>query len=227
MEFVDFGLAVRFIRAHGLWVGRMMDHGSINAFFDDTRLRPECPRRFRSEDADEAVRPVGRKFGVCKRFTLAGMGSIYAAFCRLWLGLVEGGTLAWLVNAAECLGKFMPPIDASKLVIAASQSGRSAETVALACGVRSRRSKLLAITNDVVSPLAQNADAVADIRVGIENAVSTKIYLNTLGLGITLDRILSQRRFDVAVQPLGLALAEQSGIGPGSFRHLQKGTPVP
>jgi len=79
----------------------------------------------------------------------------------------------------------------------------------------------------VVSPLAQNADAVADIRVGIENAVSTKIYLNTLGLGITLDRILSQRRFDVAVQPLGLALAEQSGIGPGSFRHLQKGTPVP
>lgn len=94
----------------------------------------------------EVVSVVGSAIGAIgsyRRIILTGMGSSYAALRPLWTSLVEAGHQAWRVDAAECLGHFGSLIDDSTLVIAASQSGRSAELVALADLVGSQGARLL------------------------------------------------------------------------------------
>jgi len=184
----------------------MLEKPDANAYIDDILLQPECLRRLRMKDVVEAVEPVGRTIGRYKRVLLTGMGSSHAALRPLWLSLVEAGNPAWLVDAAECLGHFTQLIDDETFVIAASQSGRSAELVALSSAIKQRGGKTLAITNDKKSPLAQNADAVVDICVGIENAVSTKTYLNTLGVCIALDRIFLGKDLDDSLERTADAL---------------------
>ncbi|WDR02400.1 SIS domain-containing protein [Devosia algicola] len=183
-----------------------MIENDSNAYITDMLLQPECLRRLRMEDVVDAVEPIGNTIGAYKRVILTGMGSSHAALRPLWLCLLENGTPVWLVDAAECLGHCMQLIDETTLVIVASQSGRSAEIVALADAVQSRDGKLLAITNDVSSHLARSADAVIDICVGVEHAVSTKTYLNTLGVGVVLGRIFLDRKLDDALQRTADAL---------------------
>jgi len=173
-----------------------MDDPRTNAYIADMLAQPDCLRRLNITDVSRAIAPIAGAIGNYRHIILTGMGSSYSALRPMWLALVETGHPAWLVDTAECLGHFAPMIDASTLVIAASQSGRSAEIVALAEQIRSRGGTLLAITNDPASPLAQHASAIVDIGVGIENSVSTKTYLNTLGVGLAISRIVLQRGHD-------------------------------
>ncbi|MGH2375777.1 MAG: glutamine--fructose-6-phosphate transaminase (isomerizing) [bacterium] len=70
-----------------------------------------------------------------------------------------------------------PLIEGTTLAVAVSQSGETADTLAAAREVRSRGSRLLAVTNVVGSTLAREADDVLFIRAGPEIAVaSTKAY---------------------------------------------------
>lgn len=162
----------------------------------DLLMQPDSLRRVRMRDVSASLAPLGKSIGAYRRVVLTGMGSSHAALRPLWLALIEAGISAWRVDSAECLGHFLPLLDGDTLVVAASQSGRSAELVALSTEVRMRGGSLLAITNDVASPLANNADAVIDIGAGIETAVSTKTYLNTLAVGVMLERIFLDRRSD-------------------------------
>ncbi len=74
-----------------------------------------------------------------------------------------------------------PLIDGTTLAVAVSQSGETADTLAAAREVRSRGSRLLAVTNVVGSTLAREADDVLFIRAGPEIAVaSTKAYSTML-----------------------------------------------
>lgn len=128
-----------------------------------------------------------------RRILLTGMGASHAALRPLWLTLVAAGRAAWLLDSAEVLASCLPLIEAETLVIAASQSGRSAELVRLADEVAARGATLLAVTNTPDSPLARAAAAVVDIRAGEENTVSTKTYVNTLGAGLLLGRAITGR----------------------------------
>ncbi len=167
----------------------------MNTFIQDILLQPECLRRLTMSEIGADVGPLGKRIRGFNRIILTGMGSSHAALRPLWLALVEAGLPAWRLDAAECLGHFLPLVDASTLVIVASQSGLSAEIVMLAEEVQSRRATLLAITNNVESSLARRADVVVDIHVGPEEAVSTKTYLNTLGAAALLERILLERPY--------------------------------
>ena len=167
-----------------------------SAYISDILLQPQCLRRLRMSEIGDAAGAIGGAISSFGRVVLTGMGSSHAALRPLWTSLVQNGVPTWRVDAAECLGHFMPLINASTLVIVASQSGRSAEIVVLAAEVKERGAKLLAITNDVDSPLALQADAVVDMRVGSEEAVSTKTYLNTLGVGLVLERLFLGKAFD-------------------------------
>ncbi|HEY8359038.1 MAG TPA: SIS domain-containing protein [Ramlibacter sp.] len=178
----------------------MREQSETNAYIEDMLSQPDCLRRVRIEEIQQALGPISREIGAYKRVILTGMGSSHAALRPLWLSLAQIGTPAWLTDAAECLGSLTALIDSQTLVIMASQSGRSAEIVALADEVRQRGGKLLAITNDLDSPLAHTADAVVDIRVGVEHAVSTKTYLNTLGVGLALGRIFLGKGIDDVLQ---------------------------
>lgn len=171
---------------------RQMIERTNNAYVADMLSQPACLRRLTQRRVDEGIAPVGRELGAYRRVILTGMGSSFSALRPLWLDLVGAGSSAWLVDGAECLDHFATLMDSKTLVIAASQSGRSAELVALAELARARESKLLAITNDLMSPLASSSNAAIDISVGIESAVSTKTYLNTLAVGFLLSRVFLQ-----------------------------------
>jgi glucosamine--fructose-6-phosphate aminotransferase (isomerizing) len=118
------------------------------------------------------------------RIVLTGMGSSLHALHPLQLRLVAAGRSAFLVETAELVHAQSALLDARALVVAVSQSGRSAETVQLldllATLPSADRPPCIGVTNTPASPLALRADAVLATAAGPEFSVSCKTYLATL-----------------------------------------------
>jgi fructoselysine-6-P-deglycase FrlB-like protein len=116
-----------------------------------------------------------------ERIVLTGMGSSHFAALPGWQRLADAGHPAWWVDSGQLLdapGLITP----RTLLVATSQSGASAEVVAMAerQGPIARAAALIAVTNDPASPLARHADGVIGLHSGDEATVSTKSYLNSL-----------------------------------------------
>lgn len=116
-----------------------------------------------------------------ERIVLTGMGSSHFAALPGWRRLADAGHPAWWVDSGQLLdapGLITP----GTLLIATSQSGASAEIVAMAepQGPIARAAALIAVTNDPASPLARRADGIIGLHSGDEATVSTKSYLNSL-----------------------------------------------
>lgn len=118
------------------------------------------------------------------RIVLTGMGASYAALLPAWRLLVNAGFAAWLVDTADLLSLGPAFLTSQALVIVASQSGRSAEVVALMQSLT--RASVIAITNEGTSPLALAAGQVLEIHAEKEHAVSTRSYVNTVALATSL-----------------------------------------
>ena len=129
-----------------------------------------------------------------ERIVLTGMGASHYATYSAWLALVAAGYPAWWIDTAELVHDAPGLLQPDTLIVAASQSGRSAETIALLDILEGGppRTELLAITNDPISPLAARAHRVAEIRAGSEHAVGTRTYLNTLAAASILVRLASE-----------------------------------
>jgi glutamine---fructose-6-phosphate transaminase (isomerizing) len=102
-----------------------------------------------------------------------------------------------------------PPIDARTMMIAVSQSGETADTLAALEEGRRRGCHLLAITNTVDSSIARKADAPLYTRCGPEISVTTTkcfltqieaFYLFAIHLAARLGR-LSEREVNAMLQP--------------------------
>jgi glucosamine--fructose-6-phosphate aminotransferase (isomerizing) len=119
---------------------------------------------------------------------LTGMGSSLHALWPLLVTLAGRGRTAVLVETSELIHYRPDLLGPGALIVAVSQSGRSAEIVRL---VEKRgRSALLGVTNDPESPLAQASDAVVLLHAGREFSVSCKTYVATvLGLEWLADRL--------------------------------------
>ncbi len=118
-----------------------------------------------------------------RRVLLTGMGSSYHAFHPLQQALVRRGIAAQMVETSELLYSLPDLLQADTLVIAASQSGRSAEIVSLVerkAEMKDRGFSLLGVSNTPGSPLANASDACVLTRAGEEVTVSCKTYLATL-----------------------------------------------
>ena len=109
-----------------------------------------------------------------------------------------------------------PPIDARTMMIAVSQSGETADTLAAMEEGRRRGCHLLAITNTVDSSIARKADAQLYTRCGPEISVTTTkcfltqieaFYLFAIHLAARLGR-LSEREVNAMLQP-ALAIPAQ------------------
>lgn len=123
-----------------------------------------------------ALAAVGRRD--FRRVVLTGMGSSLHALWPIQTRLARCGRTAILVETSELI-HYRPDLPgAGTLIVAVSQSGRSAEIVRLARNLGG--SCLLGVTNDPESPLAQAADAVVLMHAGLEFSVSCKTYLATL-----------------------------------------------
>ena len=118
----------------------------------------------------------------CTRVVLTGMGSSLYALHPLQIRCVKAGRTAFMVETSELIHYMPELLHEETLVVVVSQSGRSAETVALLdlIGKRAKRPFVVGVTNTPDSPLAAGADAVVMLKAGPEFSVSCKTYLATL-----------------------------------------------
>jgi len=198
-----------------------------SAYAADILSQPDCLRRVRMGEVASSLQQVVGSLGRFTRIVLTGMGASHAALRPLWLSLIGKGYPAWLLESSEVLASALPLVDRSTLLIVASQSGRSAEIIALAGEASERGAMMLAITNDVGSPLARAAHAVVEIKAGIENAVSTKTYINTLGATISIRRILFGEPIDDVLDRTADALSIYLDTMAGRVRAMKDAVGVP
>ncbi len=132
--------------------------------------------------------------GRIKRIVLTGMGASFHALYPLFLRLNAFGYMAAVVETSELvhsLGRWLEP---QTLIIAVSQSGRSAEIVRLIEENTLKESKIkenktkenksraaiVGMTNAADSPLSLGADALMLTMAGKEFSVSCKTYVTAL-----------------------------------------------
>lgn len=149
----------------------------------------------------EPLRRLTPVEGKYRRVLLTGMGASLNALQPLYLSLLACGTSALLVETSELI-HFLPRLlDETTLVIAVSQSGKSAETVRL-LELPGRKSAVIGITNGADSPLALRADASLVTRAGSEFSVSCKTYVTALMVLAWLGDLLCGGQPDSAAENL-------------------------
>lgn len=116
---------------------------------------------------------------------LTGMGSSFHALHSIAMRLSEGGIPVAMLETSELIYYWQHLLGQNTVVVAVSQSGRSAEIIRLA-EIDAGRSTLVAVTNDPSSPLASAAHSLILMNAGSESTVSCKTYLCTL---LLLDRV--------------------------------------
>ncbi|MBZ5582019.1 MAG: SIS domain-containing protein [Acidobacteriia bacterium] len=154
--------------------------------------------------------------GGFERIVLTGMGGSYWALHPLHLDLLRQGRAALLIETSELIHCLPSLLDSGTLVIAASQSGRSAEILRM-MEVKPPDCCMLAVTNTPDSPLALQADAVVATRAGAEFTVSCKTYVTALMALKWLADLLAGRRLRQSRDELAQAAPAVEGYL-GSWR---------
>ncbi|MFC7755178.1 SIS domain-containing protein [Tsukamurella soli] len=145
----------------------------------DIAEQPDALRRLAAAGAPDGLRALaGRSW---ERIVLTGMGSSHFAGLPTWRALVAAGRPAWWVDAGQLLDtpELLTP---GTLLVATSQSGASGEVVELLGRVRGTGVTVVGVADDESSPLATGVDLRLPLHSGPEATVSTKSYLNTLGV---------------------------------------------
>ncbi len=141
--------------------------------------------------APDALLPLARqlKEGILKRVVLTGMGSSYHALYPLHLLLSSRGCMTMFVETSELVHYFPHLLDPANLIIAVSQSGRSAEIVTL-LEKNEGRAQIIAVTNTADSPLGTRSNVVLLTKAGEEFSVSCKTYVTALMILCQLSALL-------------------------------------
>ena len=113
-----------------------------------------------------------------ERIVLTGMGGSYFGLPPLCMELAASGWTPMMVETSELIHYYSNLLAPSSLVIAVSQSGRSAETLRM-LDINARRAPVIAVTNWADSPLAREADFAVMTAAGDEYSVSCKTYVAT------------------------------------------------
>jgi glucosamine--fructose-6-phosphate aminotransferase (isomerizing) len=114
----------------------------------------------------------------------AGMGSSYDGCYPAVSDLAAAGVPALMLDAAELLHFRLAILTPEDLLVLVSQSGESAETVAVAQALRSRRQPptIVSITNGLGNTLSELADVALDTDAGEETGPSTMTFAASLVL---------------------------------------------
>jgi len=118
------------------------------------------------------------------RILITGMGgSLYGSY-PVWLLLAHAGLPALWVDTAELIHHTPGLITPKTLLWIFSQSGKSAEIVSAIDFERLQKpAALIATVNDLESPLAKASQVQIPIHAEVEKTVSTRTFVNTLGVG--------------------------------------------
>lgn len=154
------------------------------AFFRDVMGQPQAlattVAAFQSEPRRDLT-ALGQllRGGQFRRVVLTGMGASLHSLHPLFLQLATARTTPVLIETSELIHHTAELLDGGSLVVAVSQSGRSAEIVRFT-ELAEGRATVVAITNDPASPLATRTAHTILTRAGDEANVSTKTYVSTL-----------------------------------------------
>ena len=175
------------------------------------RLRPE------TGDADlDGFAPDGSKL---RRVVLIACGSSYHA-CLVGKFLIE--SLARLPCEVDLASEFRyrnPVVGPQDLVIAVSQSGETADTLAALQEAGSRGASSLAVANVVYSSIPRAADAALYTRAGLEMGVaSTKAFTTQLA-ALALVAIHLGRRIGALSEAAGVEIARELVGLPGKMQR--------
>lgn len=110
---------------------------------------------------------------------LTGMGASMAALVPLQGKLFAAGVTPVMIETSELIHHARGLLRPGVPVVAVSQSGRSAETVAL-LDTLPRDVVVIGVTNDATSPLAVRAHHALITDAGVEATVSCKTYVSAL-----------------------------------------------
>ncbi len=144
----------------------------------------------RSRELQRLTLQLGK--GKFQRIVLTGMGSSFHALHPVNLQLISHGFTAIMVETSELVHYKNRFFDPKTLIVAVSQSGRSAEMLRLA-EVNRKRSAVIAVTNTPESPLVEHATAALFTQAGVEFSVSCKTYVTALMALKWLGDVLCQR----------------------------------
>lgn len=199
--------------------------------------------RIEREELENAEKSLGEEFlqavhlllnrSAVGRVVVMGMGKSGHIGNKIAATLASTGTPAFFVHPAEAGHGDLGMITKSDIVIAISQSGKSDELLRITPYLKRNGIKLIALTGDLNSPLAEHADLVVNTKVlreacplGLAPTASTTL---TLALGDALAVCLlknsgfTQNNF-AETHPHG-ALGRRLLVGVGDV--MSKGHQVP
>lgn len=156
-----------------------------NPYINDILGQPAVLADALDQYDPRALAPLARALaaGTFDRILLTGMGASYYGAYPASLILSGSGLPVLWVDTAELLHYSPAAISARTLLCIISQSGRSAEALSLLELIRETPpGAVLAVVNDLSSPLAQAATYALPICAEPELTVSTRTFMNTLAL---------------------------------------------
>ena len=176
-------------------------------YFSDLMNQPEALRAtwelLRGADVlEEIARQCGR--GRFERVVLTGMGGSYFGLHPLAMELAASGWTPMMVETSELIHYFPELLRRSTLVVAVSQSGKSAETVRL-LEINAGRAKVIGVTNWADSPLARESDLAVMTAAGDEYTVSCKTYVTAQMALRVLGAVLGGRDADARLAEMAPA----------------------
>lgn len=137
-------------------------------------------------------------YGCAGRVVLSGMGKSGIIARKLAATLSSTGTAAYFLHPAEAIHGDLGVVRHDDVVIALSHSGETEELVRLVESIRRTGARLIAITGEDGSTLAQTADISLSCHVSEEacplNLAPTASTTAALALGDALAMALSQRK---------------------------------
>jgi glucosamine--fructose-6-phosphate aminotransferase (isomerizing) len=163
------------------------------------------------------------------RVEIIACGSAYyaslvgAAAIQHWTGMPARAT----VGSEFRYGP--PPLDERTLVIAVTQSGETADTIAPTRLARERGCPIIAVTNTVGSAITREADAVMFLQAGPEIAVAaSKTFVTQVTTLVILAAAIAKARGTLAEpdeQALGAALRALPAAAARALEHAALTTP--
>ncbi|MBS1804068.1 MAG: SIS domain-containing protein [Acidobacteria bacterium] len=148
-------------------------------YFTDLMNQPEALRAtWDSLQAADVFSKIGRECGRerFERIVLTGMGGSFFGLHPMSMEVAASGWTPMMVETSELIHYYPELLTPSTLVVAISQSGKSAETIRL-LEMNARRAKVIGVTNWADSPLAREADFAVMTAAGDEYTVSCKTYV--------------------------------------------------
>ena len=185
------------------WTAAAAEKGGFDHFMlkeiheQPTALRQSIAGRVTRADqiVVEELAGLGARLAGIRRIELVACGTAYyaaligAAALQDWSGLPARATVGSEFRYSP------PPLDPETLVIAVTQSGETADTIAPTRLARERGCPVIAVTNTVGSAITREADAVLFLQAGPEVAVAaSKTFVTQVTTLVILAAAIAKAR---------------------------------